>query len=211
MGDMTPPAAPSSASAPPTREAPSTRERLLDAAALLFYTVGVHVGVDALCQAAGVSKKSMYQLFGSKDELLAAALRRSIPGFLAKLIPENADSLSGSERIMSLFERVEGLVADPDFQGCAYVSVATGIKAPDHPARQVVLDFHDTLTEYFRAAAEDAGAADPLLLAHQLTMIYDGVGPRAVVHGGPTPGLAVETARTMLKTAGARAHDAADA
>ena len=50
------------------------RERLLDAAGELFYRDGVNIGVDALCKAAGVSKKSMYQLFRSKDELIAESL-----------------------------------------------------------------------------------------------------------------------------------------
>ncbi len=183
----------------PAPAASATRERLLDAAALLFYTVGVHVGVDTVCRTAGVSKKSMYQLFDSKDELLAAALQRSIPGFLARLIPPDADTMSGPERILSLFERLEGMVADPGFQGCAYVSVATGIKSPDHPARKVVRDFHDTLTEYFRSAAEEAGAGDPLLLAQQLTMVYDGINTRAVVQGRPTPDLATKTATMLLE------------
>ncbi|MEU4745364.1 helix-turn-helix domain-containing protein, partial [Actinosynnema sp. NPDC023658] len=46
------------------------RDRLLDAAGELFYREGVGVGVDALCKAAGVSKRSMYLLFDSKDELI---------------------------------------------------------------------------------------------------------------------------------------------
>lgn len=54
----------------------SPRERLLDAAAELFEREGVGVGTDALCRAAGVSKRSMYQLFDSKDAIIAAALER---------------------------------------------------------------------------------------------------------------------------------------
>ena len=54
----------------------SPRERLLEAAASLTYRSGVGIGIDALCKAAGVSKRSMYQLFESKDELLAASLER---------------------------------------------------------------------------------------------------------------------------------------
>ena len=53
----------------------SPRQRLLEAAATLTYRDGVNIGVEALCKAAGVSKRSMYQLFESKDELLAASLK----------------------------------------------------------------------------------------------------------------------------------------
>lgn len=64
-----------------------TRDRLLDAAAELFYREGVGVGVEALCRVAGVSKRSMYQLFDSKDGVLAASLERSAPAYLAFLLP----------------------------------------------------------------------------------------------------------------------------
>jgi AcrR family transcriptional regulator len=192
-----------------TSAVPATRERLLDAAARLFYTDGVSVGVDALCQAAGVSKKSMYQLFGSKEDLLAAALRRSVPGYLAALIPPDPNSMTGLDRILTLFDRLETIVADPAFQGCPYLSVATEIKLPHHPARNVAREFHDTLTEYFRVAADDAGADEPLLLAQQLTMIHDGIAARAVVQGQPTPGLALRTAKALLEVASVRVEERA--
>ena len=61
----------------------STRDRLLGAAARLFYQQGVHVGVEELCRTAGVSKRSMYQLFGGKDQVIAASLERGAPFFAA--------------------------------------------------------------------------------------------------------------------------------
>ena len=57
----------------------SPRDRLLDAAGELFDRQGVGAGVDALCRAAGVSKRSMYQLFAGKDELSAGADHRGCP------------------------------------------------------------------------------------------------------------------------------------
>ena len=64
----------------------TSRERLLEAAATLTYHDGVTIGVDALCKAAGVSKRSMYQLFHSKDDLLAASLEERTAPFVATLL-----------------------------------------------------------------------------------------------------------------------------
>src|SRR5690349_6694576 len=89
--------------------AASTRERLLDAAAQLFYEQGIHVGVDAVCRAAGVSKRSMYQLFASKDDLVATSLERSMPGYSAALLPAPDDGRSPRERMLHVFERLEYL------------------------------------------------------------------------------------------------------
>src|SRR6202043_101484 len=54
---------------------PSARERLLEAANELFYDEGVHtVGIDRVIERAGVAKASLYNTFGSKDELVRAYL-----------------------------------------------------------------------------------------------------------------------------------------
>lgn len=70
----------------------TTRDRLLDAATELFSREGVHIGVEALCRTAGVSKRSMYQLFGSKDEVLAAGLERRAPEYASALLPGPQDT-----------------------------------------------------------------------------------------------------------------------
>src|SRR5436190_15614687 len=55
---------------------PSARERLLVAANELFYNEGVHtVGIDRIIEQAGVAKASLYNTFGSKDELVRAYLQ----------------------------------------------------------------------------------------------------------------------------------------
>ncbi|KAA1397789.1 TetR/AcrR family transcriptional regulator [Aeromicrobium ginsengisoli] len=178
-----------------------TQTRLLDAAAELFYTDGVNVGVDALCRAAGVSKRSMYQFFDSKDDLLAASLARGVPGYLATLFPRPGSALTPRERVLYVFERLEQVIADPSFRGCPYVSAAMEVKSPEHPARLVARGFHNTLTEYFRAAVTAGSATDPHLLAKQLTIVHDGASARAVVQSEATPGLALATATALLDQA----------
>ena len=86
----------------------STRERLLDSAARLFYRDGFHVGVEALCREAGVSKRSMYQLFESKDAVVAASLERVAPVREAALLPP-IEVRGPRERILHVFRRLEQL------------------------------------------------------------------------------------------------------
>ncbi|MGX1368586.1 AcrR family transcriptional regulator [Streptomyces canus] len=69
----------------------SSRDRLLEAVATLTYRDGVNIGVDALCKAAGVSKRSMYQLFESKDELLATSLKEQAASYVTTLLPAADD------------------------------------------------------------------------------------------------------------------------
>lgn len=182
----------------------ATRERLLDAAAALFYREGVGIGVEALCRAAGVSKRSMYQLFDGKDEMIAASLDRSARTLRAQMLPAAADARPPRERILEVFAWLEAASAGPDFRGCPFVGTAVEVKDPAHPAAAVARRHKQALTDFFAAEARHAGAPDPALLAAQLTMIYDGASARAVVRAEPIGDLAVTTAALLLENAGIR-------
>ncbi|MFJ1708901.1 TetR/AcrR family transcriptional regulator [Kitasatospora sp. NPDC088346] len=180
----------------------SARERLLDAAAGLFYRDGVGIGVDALCRAAGVSKRTMYQLFDSKDEVLAASLERRSPAYLALTLPGEDDPGPPRARVLHVFERLEALTAAPEYRGCPFVATAVELKDPGHPASVVARRSKDALTAFFQREAARGGAVEPETLARQLTIVFDGAGSRAVVQGRPLDGLAVATANALLDAAG---------
>ncbi|WP_151475307.1 TetR/AcrR family transcriptional regulator [Streptomyces albicerus] len=181
---------------------PSTRERLLEAAATLTYRDGVGIGVEALCKAAGVSKRSLYQLFESKDELLAASLGERASAFAAGLLPAADDGRSPRERILHVFERVELQAAAPEFQGCRYLAVQVELKDQSHPASQVAHRVKENLTAFFRAEAERGGASHPDLLARQLSLVFDGASARAGIGADKLTGLVTPTVTTLLDAAG---------
>jgi AcrR family transcriptional regulator len=178
------------------------RERLLDAAGELFYREGVNVGVDALCKAAGVSKKSMYQLFRSKDELIAESLASRGPSYQTLLHPGPEDERSPRDRILAVFERQDEMAADGNFLGCPFVSTAIELKNPEHPGSVVARHFKQQLTDFFQRELVRAGAEDPSTLAIQLTMIFDGASARAVVRAQTLGGIGVTTAAALLDAAG---------
>jgi AcrR family transcriptional regulator len=189
-----------------TRATPSppaaTRDRLLDAAAELFYREGVGVGVEALCRRAGVSKRSMYQLFASKDDVVAASLDRLAPGYLAALLPPDGDRRPPRARILHVFERLEEQAASADYRGCPFVAAAVEVKSPEHPASTVARRSKNALTAFFQDEAERAGAPQPAALAQQLTIVFDGASARAVTQADALHGLAVTTAGALLDHAG---------
>ncbi|MFC7108576.1 hypothetical protein ACFQQB_54185 [Nonomuraea rubra] len=105
-----------------------------------------------------------------------------------------------------MFERLEESAAEPDFRGCPFVAAAVEVKSPEHPASLVARRNKDALTAFFRREAERAGAADPALLARQLTVAFDGASAQAVVQARGLDGLAVATAAALLDAAGLRAR-----
>ncbi|MFD8726317.1 TetR/AcrR family transcriptional regulator [Streptomyces sp. NPDC059629] len=191
----------------------SPRERLLDAAAELFYRKGVGVGTDALCRAAKVSKRSMYQLFASKDEVLAAALDRQGRTITALLRPPPEAQMTPRDRLLYVFERLEEETASTDYLGCPHLVTQIELKDPGHVASVVSARNKQQLADFFRAEAEQAGADDPETLARQLMLVYDGASARAGIKADALNGLAVDAAKALLHAAGipVEAHqDASD-
>lgn len=165
---------------------------------------GVTIGVEALCKAAGVSKRSMYQLFESKDDLLAASLERRAASCAARLLPEAGDGLSARGRILHVFEQLESQAGAPEFKGCAYLAVQIDLKDQSHPASRVAHRVKGNLMAFFRAEAEQGGVSDPGRLARQLMVVFDGASARAGIGADKLTGLVAPMAAALLDAAGMR-------
>ncbi|MFI9562688.1 TetR/AcrR family transcriptional regulator [Streptomyces rishiriensis] len=181
---------------------PSTRARLLEAAATLTYRDGVGIGVEALCKAAGVSKRSLYQLFESKDVLLAASLEERASAYVVALMPAADHGRSPRERILHVFGQMESQAGAPAFRGCPYLAVQVELKDRDHPASRVAHGVKSELTAFFRSEAEQGGADDPDPLARQLSLVFDGAGARAGIGADRLTGLVAPTVTALLDAAG---------
>lgn len=187
-----------------TEVKPGPRERLLEAAATLAYQEGTGVGIQALCKAAGVSKRSMYQLFDSKDELLAASLDQGSGDYVASLVPASDDGRPPRQRILHVFERMQAQARSPKYRGCRYLAVQIELKDHGHPASRVARGVKENLTGFFRTEAAQGGAHDPGLLARQLMLVFDGASARAGVGADDPTDLVTPTVCTLLDSAGLR-------
>jgi AcrR family transcriptional regulator len=180
------------------------RERLLDAVATLTYRDGVHIGIEALCKAAGVSKRSMYQLFESKDELLAVSLELRRAAVNERLLNPPDTSAGPRARILYVFEFQEETAQSPKYWGCPFLAAQVELKDAEHPASRVARRAKQELEDYFRQQAALGGAADPELLARQLVLVFDGGSARAGIRADDLKGLVTTMAATLLDAAGVR-------
>jgi AcrR family transcriptional regulator len=207
-GNETPSGAATGASRTTTRTAPNrtpkatTRDRLLEAASELFYSEGtVAVGVDKICQQAQVSKRSLYQLFGTKDELVAESLRYTGESLLAQHLPLPDDVRPPRERILHVFRWLDEASGSDVFMGCPFVNTAIELKNAQAAGTVVAREYKQELTDFFEREAAAAGVEDPQLLAQQLTIAYDGCTARVVVTDRPLNGLAATTAAVLFDNA----------
>src|SRR5215218_2734725 len=116
------------------------RERILAAASDLFYRHGVRaVGVEAIAEAAGTNKMTLYRHFTSKDELVAEYLRclaADADGLWAKL--ESQFPGDARAQLSAWVKEMAKHVANSEERGCALANAAVEIPEKHHPARQVI-------------------------------------------------------------------------
>jgi len=173
------------------------KERILDTAERLFYGAGIRAtGVDTIAAEVGISKRTLYNHFPSKDALVAAYLKR---GFLEQH-PSERPPL---EQILRTFDRLEKGFASRDFRGCRFVNAVAELGEDDRAARKIAIDFKEGRRLWLRERLIAIGAQDADALATQLAMLVDGAIAMAMVRGEPTMARqAASAARVLLANAG---------
>ncbi|MGC5629432.1 TetR/AcrR family transcriptional regulator [Georgenia sp. Z1344] len=148
--------------------------RILDAASQLFYDRGITaVGVDLVAERSGVTKRTLYDRFGSKEVLVATYLRDRDRRWRALVEETVADAESPVERVVAPFAAlVAWSTTSP--RGCAFINALAELPDPDHPAHAVAADEKRWLLDLLERLATEAGLADPRDLALTLASLHEG-------------------------------------
>jgi AcrR family transcriptional regulator len=166
-----------------TRAAPepkaSARDRLLAAADELFYAEGVHVvGVDRIVERAGVTKASLYNTFGSKEELVRAYLDQHMRRRQAAIKRILAAKKTPRDRLLAVFAELEGALAGSEFRGCRFI-MAVAEARPGDASEAVADDYRAWLRNLFTDLAKQAGVRDHKRFGTQVSLLYDGAAVAA--------------------------------
>jgi AcrR family transcriptional regulator len=189
----------------PRRVAAETREHILAVAAELFYWHGIRAtSVDRIAADAQVAPPTLYRLFGSKDDLVAAYLRRNDEGYRAWFFESTAARLDDPQtRILALFEALIEQVQPDRCRGCLYLMALA-----EHPDRDSEAHSLAVATKvWVRARLGDlvrelGSVTDPDLLADQLSLLVEGVYASVQALGVDGPARrAAQTAGTLLDAA----------
>ena len=167
-------------------------ERILAAADKLFYEQGIRaVGVDTIAAEAGVSKRTLYNYYPTKDDLIAAYLTARFK----HIAPSDAPA---REQILAYFERIEAMVADGSFRGCPLVNAVTEIGDRKHAAIALAVQFKEQRRQWYRALLARLQVKDPDALATQLQLLIEGVLATSLVRGDPGAARAARAAAEVL-------------
>ncbi|HXH36506.1 MAG TPA: TetR/AcrR family transcriptional regulator [Plantibacter sp.] len=152
--------------------------RVLDAASVLFYENGIHaVGVDTIAEAAGVTKKTLYDRFGSKEALVLSYLQHRDARWRDWVDAHLAEHPEpGVDRVLAIFDAAIAWSDDNSPKGCSAVNARAEI--PDHATAGLVLPEvtrqKQWLLEQFDTLIAEAGLPDPGDRAREMMLLYEG-------------------------------------
>lgn len=179
-----------------------TRDRILAAAYELFYRHGfVRVALDEIAVKAGVTKRTLYYHFRSKDDLLAAALEQHSKLALARVrtwyttLPEDPVAA-----IDTLFAELGRWAADPNFEGAGYTRLVMELAdLPGHPARAVARRHKATVEGWLADELARRNVATAKECARKITILFEGAMSLALIHGDASfAGSAAEIGRRLV-------------
>jgi AcrR family transcriptional regulator len=171
------------------RSAEPTRTRIISAAAKLFYGEGIRsVSVDAVAAKAGVTKRTLYYHFKSKDDLVAAYLADRDQPNLKLFRQWFAETPGGTARkVRGIFRNLARSARHPKWKGCGFLRTSAELaNMPGHPAIRAGAAHKKKVEDWLRLTFEGEGIRNAAMLARQLMLLIDGSFATVLLHRDPS-------------------------
>jgi AcrR family transcriptional regulator len=168
------------------------KERILQTADRLFYLRGIRaIGVDTIAAEVGISKRTLYNHFPSKDELIAAYLKR-------RFVIANPTEKPATDQILGYFDALERRFSAKDFRGCPFVNAVAELGPEDRAVKKIAVAFKEARRLWFRDLLTQIDVADADALSTQLVLLVDGSIAQDLVRDDPAMARAAKAAAAVL-------------
>nr|WP_249137429.1 TetR/AcrR family transcriptional regulator [Bradyrhizobium canariense] len=168
------------------------KQRILETADKLFYLQGIRaIGVDTIAAEIGISKRTLYNHFPSKDALIAAYLER-------RFVQPRPSDKPPAEQILATFDSLEHRFAAKDFRGCPFVNAVAELGPADRAVKKIAIAFKESRRVWFRDRLNELGVTNAEALATQLVLLVDGSIAQDLVRDDPAMARAAKEAATVL-------------
>jgi len=176
-------------SSPPICAGMRPRDRIVVKARDLFHQHGIRgIGVDAIAEAAGTNKMTLYRHFGSKDDLIVECLQKAVDEARASWEELEAEHPGDALAQLHAWVRAGAACIETDGRGCEMANAAVELTEAGHPARRLIEDFKTAYRNRLARLCSDAGLAQPDLVADTLALLIEGarVSRQSVGAEGPS-------------------------
>lgn len=184
----------------------SRRDHLVETAMKLFCKQGFRAtGIDAVLAESGVAKKTLYNHFRSKDELIIATLQKRDEDFMnfaregvARLAPEQSGD-PRMARVLALFDAIGEWAGGDSFTGCTFINASAEFPRREDPIHVACTHHKKLVTQFIEELISDLPVDDSRTVARQIALLVEGAIVTAHTAGDVSGiPLAKETARQVL-------------
>jgi AcrR family transcriptional regulator len=181
----------------PRAEKTDMKERILQTADRLFYLKGIRaIGVDTIAAEIGISKRTLYNYFPSKDSLIKAYLDR-------RFVVTKPSEKSPVDQILGYFDWLERRFSAKGFRGCPFVNAVAELGPEDRSVKKIAKAFKESRRIWFRDLLAQLEVAEREEIATQLQLLADGAIALDLVRDDPAMARAAkEAAKVLLQRAG---------
>jgi AcrR family transcriptional regulator len=189
------------------RSSAETRARVLEVAAGLFYSDGIRAtGIDRVAAAAGVAPTTLYRLFASKDDLIAAYLEDGREQYLAWLDRGLSGTGTPAGRLLAAFDEQAAAARSEGFRGCPFLMALAEFPDPAHPAHTTAVRTKAEVRDRLRAVVDELGTGDAAVLTDRLVLVMEGVYATIQAFGPDGPSTQARAVAELILSAGSPAE-----
>lgn len=179
------------------------RMQLLDTVERLMYQRGIQdVGMDEIRTESGLSLKKVYGLFATKDELVAAYLRRRDARWIASLQARVDEAPTPCAAVLAMFDWLGDWVREPGYRGCAFSNSFGELGTTKPQITEVALAHKRNLRRLIGGLTARLGTPGHRALADQLFLLVEGAIQAAALSRGPRATHDAKAAAVLLIRAG---------
>ncbi len=183
------------------------REILIDTAITLFYERGIRAtGIDTVLAESQVAKKTLYNHFSSKEELVVAALERWHEKF-ARMIDNNLNAFAEKQKpknefryALAFFDIIDNWINSDGFCGCVFINASAEYPNQEDPIHQVCMRHKQFVVNLFESFLMDTTIKNKTTTAQQLAILIDGsIVSSHTRNDKSAPKIAKQAAASLLK------------
>lgn len=155
------------------------KERILETAARLFHSQGYNnTGINQILAEANVAKASLYQHFGSKDELGVIYLKQGREEWFSGIEQWTAAKKAPAQKLSACFDFLEYALQKDDYLGCKFINILSEVGTTSPLMFKQILEHKGKLRQYMKSlvekALEGASGVDSDFVGDSIYLLYEG-------------------------------------
>lgn len=156
-----------------------------------------NVGINDVTDTAGVARMTLYNNFPSKEALILTVYEELAEATLRELSEVEVAGRSEEERILAVFDHLDGKSQGADYRGCPFIQASVQAAEPSGPIYALVHAYKRMLRDHVFGLLEER-RADRGELADQIVILLDGAVTQAYLKGVAQPGSSAKRAAMIL-------------